>query len=358
MTRVRHLLHPALPITSGARATALAVLAVSLLGAAGVVLQDKAPEAPPKPGEAPRKAGPKEKRSLEIQIQGDVKLNGEAPDPVVVTGTGKFQVKDKKAGKSRAYTATQDQATYTVDGQATPIDKDGKDWLREVVKQIKRDQAGHHGERVVEIDARHLDDLETHARDLERHAQELEAHAQSLSPEERERIHAEMARARAELDKAHAEHRKVRIQVIEKEGGEPGTVVIQKDGEGKRVIVKRLKTKQDEGPEEQEVILDGLDQDMHIPEIHIPRIRVHAYAHPGGEDPRAEMADIQAELKALQTRLDQLQQQLATTPKPPRPPHPTHPLPPPPPPPPPAPEAPPEPPAPPAPPAPPSNQGS
>lgn len=240
MHRVRHLLHPALPITSGARATALALLAASLLGAAGVALQDKDKEPAPRPGKDTRMKVLDGDRQLDVRMKGDVQLNGEAPDPVAVPGDGSFRVEEKKGGKARTYAATKDKATYTVDGQEQPLDKDGKDWLREVLRSVKRNQSGR--ERVTEVRIRHMDGRE---RELD-----------------------------ALVDKARAEGRRVQVEVIEKMGEGPGTVIIHKEGDG---------------------------------------------------DPQLEMAAIRAELKALQSRLEQLQKQMATPPKPPKAPKPPKP---------------------------------
>jgi beta-lactamase regulating signal transducer with metallopeptidase domain len=396
MHRVRHLLHPALPITSGARATALALLAASLLGAAGVALQDK--EAAPRAESNTRMKVIDHDRQLDIQTKGDVKLNAEAPEPVVVSGDGSFRLEEKKAGKTRAFRATREKQTYTVDGKEQPLDSAGRDWLRTAVKETAKARAGrekarrmklfaeadraegelermqaegrHDEERVIEIHARHRRDLAEHARELEIQAKELEAHGAAMPPEERARAQAELDKARAELDKVRAEDRKARVEMREARRERPGTLIISKEGDSKDVVVKRFKVKKDGGHgESEDLVIQGMDEeidipdidipDVQIPEVHIPRIHVRAFAHPDGGDPQQEMVELKAELKALQARLDQLQQHLAAAPKPPRPPKPpvaprsAHP-PIPPPPPPLAPEPPPAPPAaPPAPPAPP-----
>jgi beta-lactamase regulating signal transducer with metallopeptidase domain len=394
MHRVRHLLHPALPITSGARATALALLAASLLGAAGVALQDKGTA--PKAESNTRLKVIDHDRQLEIQTKGDVKLNAEAPEPVVVSGDGSFRLEEKKAGRTRAFRATREKQTYMVDGKEQPLDSAGKDWLRAAVKETAKARAGREkarrmklfaeadraegeqermqaegrrdGERVIEIDARHRRDLAEHARELEIHAKELEAQAAAMPPEERARAQAELEKARVELDKARSEHRKARVEMREGRREGPGRIVIREDVEGKDVVVKRFKVKKDgDHGEGEDLVIQGMDEeieipdidipDIQIPEVHIPRIHVRAFAHPDGDDRQREMAELQVELKALQARLDQLQKHLATVPKPPRPPRapvtPRSAQPPiPPPPPPPAPEPPPAPPA--APPAPPT----
>ena len=422
MHRVRHLLHPALPITSGARATALAVLAASLLGAAGVAFQDKAPEAPAKPAKATRIRMADDQRKLDVHLQGDVRLNGEAPEPVTVSGDGSFRVEETKGGKTRSYSALKDKATYKVDGQAKALDKEGQDWLRAIVTETVKAQAGReqartlklraekdraegtkdraraegHREQVVEIHTRHLKDLEAQTKDLEAMTKDLDIQLKELSPEERARVHAELDQAKAELDKARAEGRQVRVEMIKEQGEGPDTVIIRKERhgqeeagkhieiqtedvgpgvvvirkkvDGKDVVEKHVRLRRKGGdPKEEEAWAfqgpdgeDAFQQDIHIPEIHIPRIHVRPFAHPGGDDRQLEMTEIQAELRALQARLDQLQKEVGRTPKPPIPPktpkapksaHPAVP----PPPPPPAPDAPPPPPAaPPAPPAPPA----
>jgi len=289
MHRVRHLLYPALPITTGARATALAVLAASLLGAAGVALQDQAPEGAPKADKTTRIKTVDDKRQLDVRIKGDVKLNGEAPEPVTVAGDGSFRVEEKKAGKTRSYAATKDKATYTVDGKEVALDKEGRDWLRGIATEAQKAQAGRsqarrmkvqveldraegekaralaegHREQVIEIQTRHRKDLERHQNEMERHqldlevhAKELAEHAKTMSPEERTRVQAEMDRARAELDKAREELKKEilvevrrhkgeggqepRVEVLT-EDGDPGMVVIRKKVDGKDAVETRHK---------------------------------------------------------------------------------------------------------------------
>ncbi len=423
MHRVRHLLHPALPITSGARATALAILAASLLGAAGVALQEKGSEATSKSDKNTHIRVSDDERKLDVQMKGEVQLNGEAPDPVTVPGEGSFRVEEKKGGKTRTFVATKDKSVYSVNGQEMPFDNEGRDWVRGIVAETRKAQAGRekaramkvrveldraegekeraqaesHREQVVKIHTRHLKDLEAQTKDLEAMTKDLDLQLKELSPEERARVHAELDQAKAELDKARVEGRKVRVEMIKEQGEGPGTVVIRKERngqeaagkhieiqtedvgpdvvvirkkvDGKEVVKKHLRLRRKGGaPKEEETwAFQGPDgenafqQDIHIPEIHIPRIHVRPFAHPGGNDRQLEMAEIQAELRALQTRLDQLQKEVGRTSKPPSPPrapkapksaHPAVP----PPPPPPAPQAPPPPP--PAPPAPPSAPGT
>ncbi len=438
MHRIRHLLYPALPITTGARATALAVLAASLLGAAGVALQDKAPEGTPKADKTTRIKTVDDQRQLDVRMKGEVKLNGEAPEPVTVAGDGSFRVEEKKAGKTRSYAATKDKTTYTLDGKEVALDKEGRDWLRGIATEAQKAQAGRsqarrmkvqveldraegekaralaegHREQVIEIQTRHMKDLEQHRNEMERHQQDMELHAKELaehaktmSPEERARVQAEMDRARAELDKAREEMKKEirvevrrrkseggdhepRIEVLTEEAG-PRTVVIRKKVDGKDVIETRRKvlrkggdgeTIEIAGPDGEEiekhlkVIRQGgpkegqtwtfigpegedlIEQDIHIPPIHIPEFHFTTRGAKGELDTQAELQALQSAMKSLQTRLDQLQNQVSATPKAPKAPRTPRPsatprsaLPPVPPPPPPAPDAPPPPPAPPAP---------
>ncbi len=397
MHRVRHLLYPALPITTGARATALAILAASLLGAAGVALQDKAP------AKADRNTHLKvvdDDRQVDLQMKGDVKLNGEAPEPVTVRGDGSFRVEEKKGGKTRVFSVNKDKATYLVDGKETPLDKEGKDWMRGIVAETRKAQVGRdHARtmkvrveldraegrrdeaRMVEVHTRHLKDLEQHQLELERHTRDLEEHAQTLSPEERTRLHAELDKAKAELDQAVAEGRKVQVEVIERKGDGPGSVMIRrkgggkdamekhveilteeagpgtvvirekvdgkevekrlhivtedrqpgpmilgKDGKPKDIVTKRFKLlRKDGGPDEAQEwsvlehdLADAMDKAGHVSEIRMPRMHIQPFPHRTAMDPQAEMAELQAELRALQARLDQLQKQMAKSPKPPK----------------------------------------
>jgi hypothetical protein len=315
---------------------------------------------------------------------------------VVVAGDGSFKVEEKKAGKTRTYTATKDRATYTVDGKEQPLDQEGKEWVRGVAKMAAMAQAGkalaerhaviaeRHAAgaeaqaRVMEIHARHM---EEQAHELEAQARELEAHAEAMTPDERARAKADLDRAKADLEKARAEGRKVRVEMIRKRGdgtvvlhkngegkdGEkhieiltedvgPGTVTIRKKVDGREIVEKRVKvvrkggkdskeqTWMFMGPDGDEMVLEGLDQDIHIPPIRIPEIRLRRHPGAGHEgDRQAEIQALQEALRSLQSRLDQLQKLSPTAPVAPVPP-------PPPPPPPPAPEPPPAPPAPPAPP--------
>jgi hypothetical protein len=424
MHRIRHLLQPALPASSGARATALALLAASLLGAAGVAFQDKEKEPTPKPDQNTRMKVIDGERQMDVQMKGEVQLDAAAKEPVAVPGDGSFRVEEKKGGKARAYAATKDKRTYTVDGKEQPLDAEGEAWLREAVKDAAKAQAGRDKVRHLEFRARHLEDR---SRDLEAHAKALEAHAkaletQGLSPEERARIQADLEKAQADLEKAKTEPRRMRVKVVREKDGRPGTVIIHKDKDGRDVIEKHVEVlTEDIGPDgvvirervdgkdivekriaiskkngepgtvvirrhedgkgvvekrmkvirqggdpkeggtwafigpddsdDETVIVEGMEKEIRIPPVRLPRLRTKVPA-PGHEvDPQMEIQALQSAMKSMQKRLDQLQRQLATAPKPPR--TPKAPMAAPVPPPPPPPDAPPAPPAPPVPPAPP-----
>ena len=334
MHRVRHLLHPALPVTSGARAAALALLAASLLGAAGVALQDKKP--PPKGDQNTRMKVIDGDRQMDVRLKGEVKLDPAAKEPVTVPGDGSFRVEEKQGGKTRAYAASKDKRTYAVDGQEKPLDAEGEAWVREVVKDAAKAQAGQEkAPMFLEVRTRHLEarerELDARSRDLENQAKELERSAPTMTPEARakaqaegDRLKTEGAKLKAEgehlraeaerlrndpqmkapIAKTRAEGRKVRVEVMEKDGEGPGTIIIRKAGDSKNVLAKRYRIKKESAP--------GEDQEW-------------AFTGPeGADDPQREMAEIQAELKSLQARLDQLQKQVATpreppkTPKPPK----------------------------------------
>jgi len=363
MHRIRHLLHPALPITSGARATALALLAASLLGAAGVAFQDKEKEPTPKPDRTTSMKVIDGERQMDVQVKGEVKLDPAAKEPVAVPSDGSFRVEEKKGGKARTYTATKDKRTYTVDGQEKALDAEGEAWVREVVKDAAKAQTGRDKARqVIEVRTRDMEarerELDARSRDMESRTKDLERRAQSMTPEERaklqaegdrlkaegEKLRAEGARLRAEderfrndpevkalIDKARADGRRVRVEVLKQKDGDPDTVVIRRHEDGKEVVEKRVKVIRKGGdpetgatwavigPEGADVIVEGMDKEIRIPPIHIPRMRLRHLPPMGPDgDPQVEMAAIKAELKALQSRLDQLQKQMATTPKPPK----------------------------------------
>jgi hypothetical protein len=142
----------------------------------------------------------------------------------------------------------------------------------------------------------------------------------------------------------------------------PGVVTIHKKVNGKDVIEKRVQvgrkggkgaTSQTwtfSGSDDEDVILEDFNPDIHIPDVHIPPIHIpeiRLRRHPGKVhegDRQAEIRALQEALKSIQSRLDQLQKTAPLTPMAPLPP--IAPVPPPPPP--PAPEPPPAPPAPPA----------
>ncbi|WP_257306990.1 M56 family metallopeptidase [Geothrix campi] len=369
MHRIRHLLQPALPASNAARATALALLAASLLSAAGVAFQDKGKEPTPKPDPSTRMKVIDGDRQMDVRMEGEVKLDPAAKEPVAVPGGGSFRVEEKKGGKVRTYSATKDKRTYTVDGQERPLDAEGEAWLRETVKDAAKAQKARDKAHRIEIHTRRMEDqtreLDTHLKELDAHLKDLDR-LPELSPEERAKVRADLDKARVEIEKARAERHKVRMEVIRKQGDAgkeveiltedvgPGTVVIRKKVDGKEVIEKRVKVrgaKKGEGgtwsfvdPDEEDIVVD-VPGDITIPPIHIPEIHIE---HPGVEaDPQAEIRALQSAMKSMQKRLDQLQKEMATTPKVPKAPATPRPalLPPPPPP---APEAPPAPPAPPA----------
>jgi len=353
MHRIRHLLQPALPASNAARAAALALLAASLLGA-GVVLQDKGKETTPKPETNSRMKVIDGDRQLDLQLKGEVQLDPAAQEPVAVPGDGSFRVEEKQGGKTRAYSASRDKRTYTVDGQEQPLDAEGQAWLREAVKDAARAQAGREKARRIQVHTLRMGDP---ARDMDAHLKELDAQLKALetdpkfSPEERARVQAEMEKAKSELAKAREERRKVRVEMRQGKDGEPGTVILHKDKDGiekrveiitedigpgtvvirkkvdgKDVVEKRVKvlhkgegegdawaTAGPEG-EDETVIVEGLDREIHIPPIHIPEIHIGSLE--GEADPQVEIHALQAAMKSMQKRLDQLQKRLAAPPKP------------------------------------------
>ncbi|HEX9011747.1 MAG TPA: M56 family metallopeptidase, partial [Holophagaceae bacterium] len=269
MHRIRHLLQPALPVPPRARAGAAALLAVSLLGAAGAALQDPAPKPAPAPKATPKENQVRMKvvdgdRNLDVRLKGDVKLDPGAKDPVSVGKDGSLRIEERKAGKARGYTATAAQRTYTVDGQAKPLDADGEAWLRGALKDVQKAQAGREKARRFERQAR---DMEAQAKVMEVHAKELQLKLEKeLSPEVQARVQAEVEKAQKGLEAAQ----RIRVEVQEDDDGQP-RVILQKDGKEKRVVVKRFHWK-------------GEDED----------------------EARAEMAELQAEMEALRARMDQL----------------------------------------------------
>ena len=336
MHRVRHLLQPALPASNAARTAALALVAASLLGA-GVALQDHGKEAAPKAEQNTRMKVVDGDRKLDLQMKGDVQLDATAKEPVAVPGEGSFRVEEKKGEKTRAYSASKEKRTYTVDGQERPLDAEGEAWLREAVKDAAKAQKARDKVHRIEIRTRRMEDqtreLDTHLKELDTHLKDLDR-LPELSPEERAKVRADLDKARADLEKARAERRKVRMEVIRKKGEAgkdveiltedvgPDTVIIRKRVDGKDVVEKRVKLPRPgkgeagtwvfAGPGEEDMVVE-VPGDITIPPVHIPEIHI---GHPGVEaDPQVEIRALQSAMKSMQKRLDQLQKQMAATPK-------------------------------------------
>jgi beta-lactamase regulating signal transducer with metallopeptidase domain/cell division septum initiation protein DivIVA len=378
MHRIRHLLQPTTPTTSSARTAALALLTASLLGAAGVAFQDKDKEPAPKADQTTRMKVIDGDRQMDVRLEGEVQLDSAAKEPVAVPGAGSFRVEEKKGGKARTYSATKDKRTYTVDGQEQPLDAEGEAWLRGVVKDAAKATTARDKVRRVEIRTRHIDDhargmddrardmeargreLEARARALEARTRDLEHRAQTMTPEEQAQLKADGERLKAEgeqlkaegeklkaeaerfkndpemkalIAKAEKEGRKVRVEVLKRKGGESDTMVIRRHEDGQEAVERRVKILRKgggngdgptwavigpEGEDEDVVIVEGMDKAIPMPPHPMPRMRILPRGHRQEGDPQVEMAAIKAELKALQTRLDQLQKEMATTPKPPK----------------------------------------
>lgn len=424
MHRIRHLLQPALPVPSGARATALALLAASLLGAAGVALQDQPAEAAAKPNRTTRIKVEDGDRTLDVTVKGEVTLNGEAPEPVVVPGEGSYQIDEKKAGTTRAFKATRGKSVYTVNGQEMPFGKEGREWVRAIVAETRKAQAQRKQGRVMEEHARTLEHqaralegrgqaLEVRAKDLERRAQDGSPEAQAKLKTEAARLKAESTQLKAEGErmkaegerlkqdpelkalraKAEQEGRQVRVEVLRrggdpsgdpvwtdrdgqehrekhlriiKQGEGPGPDLVWKDKDGAPAVTKRIKVVR-KGDQGETVIvtddLQGLEGLQELKELQRldpkgpaagsrrvqvvrkgehgetivltdnlvgpddPQIKVFksegggTWVFKGAEgapDPQAEIAEIQAEMRALQGRLEHLQRRLAEAPKRPK----------------------------------------
>jgi hypothetical protein len=140
------------------------------------------------------------------------------------------------------------------------------------------------------------------------------------------------------------------VKVVKQADGQPATIDIEGEPHQKQIIVNRLhKGEGSEGHDVQILEPSDLPKDAEGKplRIRVPRVRVETHVIHGSEDPKAELAELQAEMKALQTRMEHLQKQMALAPLTPKgskdkvpPPPPMPPPPPPAPPAPPVPEAP------------------
>lgn len=398
MHRIRHLLHPALPVPSAARTTALALVAASILGAAGAALQDKVPPPPPPPpapspeAKTIRLKTVEGDRQMSITLKGEVKAHAGAKEPFTLGPDGSLQAEEKKAGKTRVYRQDAQGRRYTVDGQERALDADGEAWLQEVARSIEKGRK-HDKVRIVTVrtkggaapgepvqvdlqgegpqwEARHLEhelkhldgqrqDLDIQVKHLDLELKNLDTELKDLPEAERARVKAELERAREDLKRASKDmdqHRKevivlrdrkgrvlsekdVKVEVItgsETPGHEGDDLVVLTEGPEGRKVEKRVKVLRRGGDPAQ----GGTWAFLEAPG-----------ASPRHTNPQAEIRALQSAMKSMQKRLDQLQKQLEAEPrtrggrKAPQ-------AAPPPPPPPPAPDAPPPPPAPPAPPEP------
>jgi beta-lactamase regulating signal transducer with metallopeptidase domain len=378
MHRIRHLLQPALPITSGARAATLTLLAASLLGAAGVAFQGKGDESPAKPNRTTRIKIADDQRKLDVVMKGEVQLNGEAPEPVAIQGEGSFRAEERNQGRLRVYSATKGKALYTVDGQAVALDKAGRDWLRTVVAEVRKTRANRaKGQEVklqihdLEQQERHLDarsrEMEARARELENRGKALERRDRAASNQERAQVEKEMAQLKAEAatlkaegeqlkaegEQFKAQARQLRVEVLEGEGKGHDSVIIRKEGPGQGSeeedvevltedihpgsVVVRKKVNGKEVNEKHIVIRKGGDpatlvvrksQDgKHIIESRSKVIRkggdpeddtTWAFIGKEDPDPQTEIQALQSAMKSLQKRLDELQSRVEASPKPPR----------------------------------------
>ncbi len=318
MHRIRRLLQPHLAPNPRFRSAALALTAAGLL--AGTVAQQ-----PPAP---PAKSTVKEDHRFDLDRGGAVTLNPDAADPVQVGKGGHFKLKETVGGVTRSYEASdKDGAIYKVNGVQMPMDDAGRIWLKQAVKQTRRDEA-----RGARMNA------------------------------DRERIQAD--RMRMEIPEVTTEEVNGKEHIIVRKRGrvvsddvvDTPDITMTDEGPGrKHLVVKRDgKIVEDRIIEIPEVSTEEKHGQMHIivkKNGKVTEDRVIKMARRGEDASAAEIEGLRAEVRALQERLDALQEETGVAaPPPPPPPPPAPPMPP-------APpelEAPPAPPTPPTPPAPPA----
>lgn len=375
MARIRHLVHPATPVSPRARAGAVALLAASLLGAAGAALQA------PKPEPAPQSRATEadrirlmihdDGRRLDVDQKGDVKLDPAAKDPVSLGKDASLRIEERKGAATRSFAAADGKRTYRVDGQAKPLDAEGEAWLRGVIGEVQKAQAAREKARMVRIQVREMAHqtraAAAQARELavrqkalqEQLAKEMSPEAQARLKEEIERSKADLAKAQEEIErsrgdmaKARAEAeqgRRLRLQVIEEDGDGP-RVLMDGDGPRREVVVRKFRWKDKDGKTMEAPLPPDGDEELLVeaPDVHVrvprpPRFHVQVPPPPEGMDgDQAEMAALQAEMEALRARMQELKARMKAMPRTPGAPRAQRPAPPPPPPAPPAPPAPPK----------------
>ncbi len=129
MIRIRRLLQPQLLPNPRFRTAAFALAAAGLLASTIAQQPKAAPSA-------------KQKHAWDLDQEGEVRLDPDAKDPVVVEKNGSFKLKTTSGDLTRSYEVTpKDGAVYKVNGVQQPLDDAGRAWLRESVRRTRRDEA-------------------------------------------------------------------------------------------------------------------------------------------------------------------------------------------------------------------------
>ncbi|MBL0211216.1 MAG: M56 family metallopeptidase [Holophagaceae bacterium] len=375
MNRIHRLLLPPLPPSNTAKAGLIAALAFSLLGATSYKI---AQTPAPKPEESKsqkiskvvvRTADGDKKVNMNVNMDGDVRLDLESKELVKLGPGGSIELKVREGGKLKKFTARKDAKgevrEWTVDGKAAPMTPEDEAWLKQHLKELKRQegQAPEHRARKIII-KRHgdsevvniegLDELEGLAEfdwvgELGDHPDGPEA--ERMRHEHMKKIvidskrmakDAEGQAKEAERMARHAAQRAKEIRIIVKKNKEMAEHMGQLGEEMRKKVRVFVDTDDIELPELDVDVAPRADGSL----PRAPRVKVLRFGGKDGVDSRnLEIEILKKQIEHMKDRLERLQKGEAA----PRiaPMHPLRPMPPMPPPPPS--DAPPPPPAPPAP---------
>ncbi len=376
MNRIHRLLLPTLPPSNTARAGVLAALAFSLLGATSYkIAQAPAPKADEsKSHKVTKVVVHTGDRNMDVNVDGDVKLDLDSKEFVKLGPGGSIELKVREDGKLKKYSARKDAKgevrEWTVDGKALPMTPADEAWVKEHLKEMKRQegQAPRTPERhvkkiIIEKDGdsevMDIEGMEGLA-ELEVLKEEGLAELEVLKELDERSLGADAERMR------HDHMKKIVIEskrMAKEAQGQAAESERHAAEAGKRAKEIRIILKQDKAHAEQmrhlgeeirknvQVFVDS--DELDLPELDegvapnadgsLPRksrVRVLHLGGRDGEDGRkAEIEILKKEIEHMKARLERLQKDEANphiapmAPMPPMPPTPRHSAPPPPPPP-------------------------
>jgi len=330
MTRIRRLLQPQLAPNPRFRSAALALAAAGIL--AGAAIQQPTPK--PEPGQEK-----KESRTVTLTRQGDVKVDPGASQPVTVGKDGHFKLSETHGAVTRSYEVTaKDGAVYKVNGVQTPMDDAGRAWLKASLDRNRRERSAARREaEQARIEARAA---RQEADDAAREADEIRVEVPDVRTEVRDGKQHIIVRRHGQIESDSEIPNPPEVTMTD-EGPGQKNLVIKRDGkvvEDKVIEIPEVTTDEKDGkmhivvkkggkvtedrtivlPKDGDFVFDGGPDTQVWREDdgkggHPKRFRV---VKPGRE---AEAERLRARIRALQDRLDALQNETGAVPPPPPP---------------------------------------